>query len=53
MEEHDGQLPSASSLCKPELKSWVQTQRNSPGARAAHTEERKAKLRSISSVFHY
>ena len=54
MEEHDGQLPTTStSLCKSKLEIWVLGQRYSPSVRAAHTKESKAKLRSISSLFHY
>ena len=52
VEQHDGQLPSASSLCKPKLVKWVYCQREAK-IRAMHTEERKAKLRSISSGFYY
>ena len=49
-EEHDGQLPSRH---EPKLGRWVDSQKHHPHARTAHTAERKAKLRSISSGFHY
>lgn len=49
-EEHNGQLPGQRGS---KLGRWVHSQKNHPHARVAHTAERKAKLRSISSVFHY
>ena len=36
----------------PKLGKWVDNQRNNKNLRAAHTEERKAKLRRLGS-FHY
>ena len=36
----------------PKLGSWVHMQRNKKHIRAAHTEERKSKLRKLGS-FHY
>ena len=48
--EHDGQLPSQHES---KLGIWVINQKNHAHTRAAHTAERKAKLRSISSGFHY
>ena len=49
-EEHNGQLSGQRGS---KLGRWVHSQKNHPHARVAHTAERKAKLRSISSVFHY
>jgi len=49
-EEHNGQLPSQ---LESNLGGWVRNQKHEPKTRAAHTAERKAKLRSISSIFGY
>ena len=49
-EEHNGQLPGQG---KSKLGRWVHCQKHNPITRAAHTAERKAKLRSISPFFHY
>ena len=48
--EHNGQLPR---IQESKLGKWASHQRSNPEMRAAHTAERKAKLRSISSSFHY
>ena len=47
--EH-GQLPKRHI---PKLGRWVDNQKNERKTRAAHTAERKAKLRSISLLFGY
>ena len=49
-EEHNGQLPGQRGS---KLGLWWSNQKHEPATRVAHTAERKAKLRSISSVFHY
>ena len=49
-EEHNGQLPRQGES---KLGIWIYNQKCSPKARVAHSAERKAKLRSISSFFGY
>ena len=45
-EEHDGNFPLLNGS---KLGNWVSMQRSSKNHRAAHTEERKAKLRKLGS----
>ena len=48
-EDNDGNFPKSRGS---KLGKWVNHQRDNKTTRAAHTEERKAKLRKLGS-FHY